>query len=109
MILLKAVTNHPPVEPKPKARLAVGCLAPPADAPDLSIERDVIGIACDATRIDFSCRLMLRRHPLGMMLRGLACESWRATIMIAISVRTFGPHFIRRFSARAIRRDKINS
>ena len=73
MILLKAVTDHPPVEPKPKARLAVGCLAPPADAPDLSIERDVIGIACDATRIDFSCRLMLRRHPLGMMLRGLAC------------------------------------
>ncbi len=55
-------------------RASVRYLAPAANAPDLPIEFDVVGIACDATRIGFSCRLMLRRHPLGMMLRGLACE-----------------------------------
>jgi hypothetical protein len=102
------VSVHHPGASKHKAHLS-GRLATSTYAPDLPIERDVVGIARDATRIGFGCRLMLRRHPLGMMLRGLACESWRATIMIAISVRTFGPHFIRRFSARAIRRDKINS
>jgi hypothetical protein len=71
------VSVHHPGASKHKAHLS-GRLATSTYAPDLPIERDVVGIARDATRIGFGCRLMLRRHPLGMMLRGLACEGWRA-------------------------------
>jgi transcriptional regulator with XRE-family HTH domain len=41
---------------------------------DLSIERDFGGIACDATRIGLSRRVMIGRRAFGMMLRNLARE-----------------------------------
>ena len=51
-----------------------GRLAPSANASDLSIEREVGGIACDATRIG-SRRVMSRAF--GMLMRGLAREGRR--------------------------------
>ena len=52
-------------------------LAPSAHASDLSIERDVIGMECDADPIGLSRRLMLWRPSLGMRMRCLACKGRR--------------------------------
>jgi hypothetical protein len=52
-------------------------LAAAANIPYFSIKRDVGGIACDATGIGLSRRVMIGRRAFGMMLRGLACEGRR--------------------------------
>ncbi len=57
--------------------LCVGDLTPPANASDLPIELDVGGIACDATRIGLSCRVMIGRRAFEMILRSLAREGRR--------------------------------
>jgi hypothetical protein len=57
--------------------LCVGDLTPPANASDLPIELDVGGIACNATRIGLSCRVMIGRRAFGMILRSLAREGRR--------------------------------
>jgi hypothetical protein len=57
--------------------LCVGDLTPPANASDPPIELDVGGIACDATRIGLSCRVMIGRRAFEMILRSLAREGRR--------------------------------
>jgi hypothetical protein len=54
-----------------------GISTPPANTTDLSIERDVGWIACDATWIGVIRRLMVRRRAIEMMVRGLAREGRR--------------------------------
>src|SRR6267143_5282663 len=83
-------------------------LAPTANTSDLSIERDVVGIACDATRIGLSRRLMIGRRAFGMMMRGLAREGRRRCHKHHDHDRDqrshFNPHFTRRFSALSLPR-----
>ena len=54
-----------------------GISTAPANAPNLSIERDVGGVACGATWIDLGRRVIIESRAFGMMLRGLAREGRR--------------------------------
>jgi hypothetical protein len=57
--------------------LKMGVSTAPANTSNLSIERDVGGIACDASRIGLIRRLMIGRGAVGMMVRGFAREGRR--------------------------------
>ncbi len=103
---LKVLRISVSIRVKPDVRcICLGCPSTPANAPDLSIERGVVGMALYPAAIGFIRELMLGGgRAFGMMMRSLAGECRRRCHTHHDHDRDqrshVNPYFTRRFSAR---------